>query len=155
MKRRLALVCLITLALPFVVQCATGSRSSHTESEESKAFAVPEGKGVVYVYRTGKFAGSGLLLEVSVNGVKAGGAGAGTHFRWELKPGSYTFSSQTVGSSAVIPIQVEAGKLYFIEMNSKMGVVIRRTSMKRVSEATGKRAVQSSKLLVSAYVPES
>ena len=91
---------------------------------------------------------------VKVNSLEAGGTGPGTFFRWELKPGTYTFSASTGESSKTVQLQVEAGKLYFIEQNIKIGLSEGRVQLKEVDEETGKKGVKGKKMLVSAYVPE-
>ena len=84
----------------------------------------------------------------------AGGTGPGTFFRWDLKPGTYTFASSTGESSAVVQLEVKAGQLYFIRQDARMGIESGRVTIKEVDEKQGKSEVGSCKLLVSAYVPD-
>jgi hypothetical protein len=74
----------------------------------------------VYLYRTGKAVGAAGTIEVKVNGQAAGGTGPSTFFRWELKPGTYTFYSITGEASATVALQVEVGKVYFIEQSARI-----------------------------------
>lgn len=155
MKNIRTLTVLIVLSLPLLYQCASTSKASEEKSEAAKTFTAPEGRGVVYLYRTGRLYLSALQYQVKINGIDAGGSGPGTFFRWELKPGTYTISSFTNESSAVAEVAVEAGKLYFFEQGVKIGLTQGgRVQIKQMDEATGKKAVEGSKMLVSAYVPE-
>ena len=89
-----------------------------------------------------------------VNNKDAGGTGPGTFFRWDLKPGSYTFASSTAESSAVVNVNVKAGEIYFLRQDARLGVGNGRVTLVEVSDKKGKQEVKGCKLLVSAYVPE-
>jgi hypothetical protein len=134
--------------------CASSSTVSVEESEAAKSFEAPEDRGVVFLYRTGRALGAANAIEVQVNGQAAGGTGPGTFFRWELKPGTHTFYSRTGESSATVAIDVQAGNVYFIQQDARLGLEQGRVSLKEVDAATGKDAIKSMKMLVSAYVPE-
>jgi hypothetical protein len=153
MKRWTPLVILVA-ALPILFQCAGTSEATPEQNEAAQAFAIPEGTGVVYVFRPGRALGAALQIQIQINGIDAGGTGPGTYFRWELKPGRYTFASRTSESSVAVQVDLEAGQMVFIEQNPRIGIESGRVTLKVVDEAAGKRAVRSSKLLVSAYVPE-
>ena len=111
-------------------------------------------KGVVYLYRPGRFVAAAVSTAIKVNGQNAGGTGPGTFFRWELKPGTYVFSAQTSESSAAVEIDVKPGEHYFVMQNEHIGLNSTRVSMKQVDEKTGMNEVSKNKLLVSTYVPE-
>ncbi len=134
--------------------CANVSNAPYETDAAAKQFTAPEGKGVVYLYRPGRALGAAIQMQVSVNGNTAGGTGPGTYFRWELLPGSYTFLSTAPESSATVAVEVEAGKLYFIEQETRLGLQTARVTMRRVNEARGRSSVQSARLLVSAYQPD-
>ena len=144
----------IMLALPIVIGCAGTSKAPSEDTEAAMSFEVPEDKGVVYLYRLGRAVAASNVSIVKVNSLEAGGTGPSTFFRWELKPGTYTFSASTGESSKTVQLQVEAGKLYFIEQNIRLGISEGRVQLKEVDEKTGKKSIQGMKMLVSAYVPE-
>ena len=85
----------------------------------------------------------------------AGGTGPGTFFKWNLKPGIYTFTSSTAESSATEQIDVKAGEVYYIRQDARLGVSSGRVTMKKVDDDKGREEVEGCKWLVSAYVPES
>ena len=138
----------------FAVSCASTSKAPESKSNEAKSFEAPADKGSVFLYRTGRAVGAAGQLSVKVNGKSAGGTGPGTFFRWDLKPGTYTFMSATAESSAVVQLEVKAGKLYFIRQDARLGIDRGRVTMKEVGHKQGEKEVQTCKLLVSSYVPE-
>ena len=145
---------LFTLAFStilFVNSCATTSKAGDNQSAEAKKFEKPTDKGVVYLYRTGRAVGAAGSIEVKVNGIDAGGTGPGTFFRWELSPGTYSFSSSTAESSAVVEVDVKANEHYFIRQDARLGISSGRVTMVIQDESTGMSAVKNCQLLVSAY----
>ena len=71
-----------------------------------------------------------------------------------MEPGKYVFSASTEESSAAVELEVEAGQLYFVEQNQRIGVSSGRVVMDIRDESTGMAAVQGLKLLVSTYIPD-
>ena len=136
------------------ISCAGSSKAPAESSEKAKSFETTENKGAVYLYRTGRAVGAAGQLQVLVNGHTAGGTGPGTFFKWDLKPGTYTFTSSTTESSAVVQINVVGGEVYFIRQDARMGINSGRVTMKEVSDYKGQKEISGCKLLVSAYVPE-
>ena len=154
MNRSRLLFAVLILTLPAMYQSASVSKAPSDESDAVKAFEAQDDRGAVFLYRTGRAVGAATATQIKVNGIDAGGTGPGTFFRWELKPGKYTFLASTGESSATIALDVEAGKLYFIYQTVRIGLNESRVSMKVQDEATGKKDVKVLQLLVSAYVPE-
>jgi len=131
LKRLHWLIPIIVLAF-FATSCASTSKAPESKSNEAKTFEAPADKGTVFLYRIGP----------------------GTFFRWDFKPGTYTFSSSTGESSAVIQLDVKAGQVYFVRQDARMGINSGRVTMKEVDAKKGESEVKSCKLLVSAYVPD-
>jgi hypothetical protein len=144
----------ILLALGMVYGCASTSKATSDESEKAKSFEAPSDRGTVYLYRTGRAVNAASQLSVKVNGIDAGGTGPGTFFKWDLKPGTYTFNSATGEASAVIQLEVKAGEVYYIRQDARIGLNAGRVTMKEVSDSKGRKEVQGCKLLVSSYIPE-
>ena len=138
-------------AILFVNSCASTSKAGDDQSAEAKKFEKPNDKGVVYLYRTGRAVGAAGSIEAKVNGIDAGGTGPGTFFRWELSPGTYSFSSSTSESSAVVEVDVKANEHYFIRQDARLGISSGRVTMVIQDESTGMSAVKNCQLLVSAY----
>lgn len=144
----------LVLTFSIFTGCASTSKTSQSQSDEAKSFEAPEDRGAVFLYRTGRAVGAAGQLGVRVNSDPAGGTGPGTFFRWDLKPGTYTFSSSTGESSAVIQLDVQLGQLYFIRQDARLGIDSGRVTMKEVDSKKGKQEVKKCKMLVSSYVPE-
>jgi hypothetical protein len=138
----------------FLFGCASVSKAPEEQSKEAKTYSAPADRGTVYLYRTGRAVGAAGQLTVKVNGRDAGGTGPGTFFKWDLKPGIYTFTASTAESSATEQIDVKAGEVYYIRQDARLGVSSGRVTMKKVGDDKGREEVEGCKLLVSAYVPE-
>ena len=138
----------------FATSCASTSKAPESKSNEAKAFNAPDDKGTVYLYRTGRAVGAAGQLSVKVNSIDAGGTGPGTFFKWDFKPGTYTFLSSTGESSAVVQLDVKAGEVYYLRQDARIGVSGGRVTMKEVDSKQGENEVKKCKLLVSSYVPD-
>lgn len=154
MKNLIILSTSLLIMAFFLANCAGTSKAPESKSAEAKSFEAPSDRGSVYLYRTGRMVGAAGQLMVKVNNMDAGGTGPGTFFKWNLKPGTYTFASATGESSAVIQVEVKAGEMYFIRQDARLGIESGRVTMKEVSDSKGKKEIASLKLLVSSYVPE-
>ena len=141
----------LTLVL---ASCAKDSKAPAEKSEEAKSFQAPEDRASVYLYRTGRMVGAAGQLSVKINGMDAGGTGPGNFFKWDLKPGTYTFLSSTQESSATVQLDIKAGEAYFIRQDARIGLDSGRVTMKQVDAKQGMNEVKNCKLLVSSYIPE-
>ena len=148
------LVILFLISSSLIVGCASVSKAPTEKSDAAKSFEAATDKGTVYLYRTGRAVGAAGQLSVKINNDVAGGTGPGSFFKWDFKPGTYTFSSSTGESSAVIELDVKAGEVYFIRQDARMGVANGRVTMKIVDDKKGQQEVEGCKLLVSSYIPE-
>ncbi len=148
------LVILILFSSTLFISCASVSKAPAEKSDAAKSFKAPADRGTVYLYRTGRAVGAAGQLSVKINGQEAGGTGPGSFFKWDFKPGVYTFLSSTPESSATQQIDVKAGEVYFIRQDARMGVSSGRVTMKIVDDKKGKDEVKGCKLLVSSFIPE-
>lgn len=152
-KKILFFISIVALTY-FITSCAATSKAPESKSNEALSFVAPADKGAVYLYRTGRAVGAAGQLYVKVNSTDAGGTGPGTFFKWDFKPGSYTFLSSTGESSAIVQLDIKAGQVYFIRQDARMGLDKGRVTMKEVDSKQGKKEVANCKLLISAYTPE-
>jgi len=150
---RRGLLLLFTICSLLLTDCASTSKSSTENDAAAKTFATSETKGIVYLYRPGAGFSSAIQTPIKINGADAGGTGPGTYFKWELEPGKYTVSCASTGSSAVVELDVQPGKLYFVKQDYKFDVILgSKVTMQQTSEATGKKAVKKNKLIISTYI---
>ena len=152
-KRFLRLLPILIMTL-LLGSCASTSKAPESKSNDAKTFSTSVDKGTVYLYRTGRALGAAGQLLVKINSLDAGGTGPGTFFKWDLKPGTYTFSSSTAESSAVVQVDVKADQVYYIRQDARLGIDKGRVSLKEVDAKKGQSEVQNCKLLVSSYIPE-
>lgn len=152
-KRFLWLIPIVVLTY-FVTSCASTSKAPESKSNEALSFEALADKGAVYLYRTGRAVGAAGQLSVKVNSIDAGGTGPGTFFKWDFKPGTYTFLSSTGESSAIVQLDVKAGQVYYVRQDARLGLDKGRVTMKEVDSKQGKKEVANCKLLISAYTPE-
>ena len=145
---------LVSLFMLNLISCAYVSKAPEEQNALAMEFQAPEGKGSVYLYRTGRAVGAAGQLLVKVNGNDAGGTGPGSFFKWDLSPGLYTFLSSTAESSATIQVEVNAGELYFIRQDARLGLSAGRVTMKQVNSTQGIKEVKNCNLLVSSFVPD-
>ena len=144
----------VSLLVFTIASCASTSKAPESKSNEAKEYTAPADRGSVFLYRTGRAVGAAGQLNVKINSTDAGGTGPGTFFRWDLKPGTYTFSSSTGESSAVVQIDVKAGQVYYIRQDARLGIDKGRVSMKEVDSRKGQKEIEKCKLLISSYVPD-
>lgn len=144
----------VIVLLVIAMGCASTSKAPEGNSNQAKTIEAPDGKGTVFLYRTGRAVGAAGQLQVKVNAKDAGGTGPGTFFRWDLKPGTYTFLSSTTESSAVVQVEVKAGQTYYLRQDARIGLNSGRVTMVEVDSIKGAAGVKSCKLLLSSYIPE-
>ena len=94
-------------------------------------------KGVVYFFREHKLVGCAISYNIKEGDKVLGPAGNGTYFFVIAEPGSHTYTASTESATSRT-INVEAGKIYYVECGVEMGVFAGRPSMRIVAEEEGK-----------------
>ena len=145
--KRLLNLCLVLL----LVSCASTSNASYDASLKAKEFNKVSNKAVVYIYRANRMFGAALSTNIKINGLDAGGTGPGTFFRWELQPDTYSFSCFSAESSAVVQLEVEENKHYFIRQDERLGWNGSRPTLTKIEEVQAKNEIKKLKLLISSY----
>ncbi len=136
------------IALCAVITACASVPSTQLSGKEIEAqFEVPEGKSVIYLYRKITFAGSALLVPVSLNGISKGNMGYKTYFRWEVNPGKYNISAH-MAEGAEIVIHLEKGNNYFVQAGTTFSFIQPGAELIQVDEARGLAAVRVSSLLL-------
>jgi hypothetical protein len=83
----------------------------------------------IYIYRN-ETLGAALSMPITVNGKSIGSSGAKTFFKLDLPAGKHALTSQ--GDTSKLELVTEAGKLYFVWQEVKMGffsVCVRRSRL--------------------------
>lgn len=124
--------------------CASVNKASADADAQAKQFTPKPGISQVYVYRN-ETLGAALSMPVTVNGKLAGETGPNSFFKFDLPAGSHTLTSQ--GDTSKLTLQTEAGKLYFVWQEVKMGVMSGGSKLQSVPEAQGKKGVLECSLI--------
>lgn len=129
-------------AAPTTATASTHEPVSAAPAQDS-LFAPKDGVAVVYVFRNSSL-GMAVGMNVALDGEKIGRTGAKRYIRTEVQPGSHTIScrSETVSE---VTFDAEAGKVYYVWQQIKMGAFIARNKLQIVDEATGQKGVQQCK----------
>ena len=121
--------------------------ASIERDSQAKTFAVKPGLSNIYVYRNETF-GAAIKMDVELDGKLIGQTVANSYFALEVTPGKHTLISKAENNS-VLDVNAEAGKNNFVWQEVKMGLIITRTKLQIVDEATGKAGIAESKLIES------
>src|SRR5687768_7577714 len=111
----------------------------------AKSYAVKPKKANIYVYRN-EVMGAAIKMPVLLNGRAVGDTGSKTYLLLEVDPGSHTIVSKTE-NDATLKLDAVAGRNYFVWQEVKMGLMVARSQLHLVDEATGKAGVGESKLV--------
>jgi hypothetical protein len=78
---------------------------------------IPEGKGLVYIYRPGSMVGAAVHYTVNANDAKVSEAHLknGTYLVFFADPARYTFWAQVTNTRREVDLDVEAGKTYYVK----------------------------------------
>jgi len=125
--------------------CASVEMASPEMDTSAKSYAVKPSKANIYVYRN-EVMGSALKMPVALNGRMVGDTASKTFLLLEVDPGSHTIVSKTE-NDAVLKVDAVAGRNYFVWQEVKMGIMVARSSLHLVDEATGKAGVAECKMI--------
>jgi len=125
--------------------CASVEMASPEMDTSAKSYAVKPNKANIYVYRN-EVMGSALKMPVALNGRMVGDTASKTFLLLEVDPGSHTIVSKTE-NDAVLKVDAVAGRNYFVWQEVKMGIMVARSSLHLVDEATGKAGVAECKMI--------
>jgi len=128
MKRQIiSMIALFMGALFFLQGCSSG------QLEVAENIKVPEGKAVIFFFRTGKGGGAIKFHVHTLEGKPVGYLGkSGDSFSLVVDPGTHHYWSKAVSRNDVI-LTVEAGKVYYVKATIKMGAVVGRPVLEQVS----------------------
>jgi hypothetical protein len=102
----------------------------------------PDSATVIF-YRTGQFAGATLNFTIRANGTELCRLSNNRYMTYKTTPGNYTFSNVAGGlnipDKQVLELDLEKGKVYFVQCDMKMSFFAQRMEMTEVTESTAKR----------------
>lgn len=113
----------------------------------SLAADIPEpqaDKALVVFYRAKSMKGAAIGFNVKQGSAAIGTLASGTVFHRYVDPGQHTFWTEVISQDSVT-IDAQAGKTYFIEGISRIGLVVARPQLRLVEEAEARAALASLK----------
>jgi len=128
--------------------CASINKAPASAEAESKQFSAKPDVSQVYVYRN-ETMGAAISMPVTVNGQLAGNTGPHSFFRFELQPGEHVITSQ--GNESRLTLTTEAGRLYYVWQEVKMGAFAAGSKLQIVSDTVGQKGVAECTQIQSAF----
>lgn len=145
MRYRLTPFITILLTLSMAIGCASAPMATPERDMTAKAFSSIADKAVVYIYRDENFGGA-VKIPIIVNSRIIGDTVAKSYFRIVLDPGPCEVQCKAESDSRQ-SFQTEAGKVYFLRQEMKMGMFVAGCMMHLIPEAEGRMAIARCKLL--------
>lgn len=137
---RKAIILLLLLFLTFLSGCATlGPVYQKTET-------IPEGKGLVYIYRPNSFIGGGVSYDVKVGETVITTLHNGGYYPYFSEPGEIEFWAKTESRSAVT-LDVRPGDIQFIKGTVGVGFFVGRPHLIVVPYDAGVEEIKDCKLI--------
>lgn len=113
---------------------------------EAKQFKCPEGLSRVYVFRDENF-GYRYPLTLSIDEQRIGDFAAMTYGVFDVRPGSYEFTSITPEATTQLLVDAESGEINYLWLEMKMGWMYPRVLLHQVDELRGQAGVKRSKMI--------
>ena len=143
--KRLSIIDIPAISL-LLSACASVPMASFDLDARAKSFEHQPDKSVLYIYRNESL-GAGVHMDVSVDGKPLGQTVSHTYFYTELTPGRHTIRSEAENTST-LEFNAEAGRLYYIWQEVKMGILYARNKLHMVNDPEGQEGVRESRLAV-------
>jgi hypothetical protein len=111
-----------------------------------KVGTVPDGKGVVYVYRPSSIIGGAVAYDVKVGETVVTTLHNGGYYPYVATPGEVEFWAKTESRSAVT-LDVKAGEAYYIKGTVGVGFLMGRPHLMVVPATTAEPEIADCKLI--------
>lgn len=142
------LISLTFITVLFVLSgCASVPMGDKKQDAALKNFAAKPDVAGLYIYRNETF-GAAVHMDVEVDGKPLGQTAAKTYFYTEVAPGKHTITSKAENTDN-LELDAQAGKLYYIWQEVKMGFMSARTKLHLVDKAEGQAGVEETQLAAS------
>lgn len=145
MEMRKYIVALFATTALLLGGCASVPMASLEQDKAAKTFQPDSAKSKIYVYRNENF-GAAIKMPVLINDKLVGDTAAKTFLVEEVEPGKHMIVSKTE-NDAMLEIQAEAGQIYYVWQEVKMGAFSARSKLHLVDEAKGQAGVKQCKLI--------
>ncbi len=129
---------LIILSL-ILTSCARTYQYAKTANSNEKEMAT------IYVVRPSWF-GSAIKFKIYQDEALVGKLGPKSYLAWNVKPGGNALSIMSKSENkAIVKINPQPGKTYYLKQKVKMGIIIARSDMELIEEQQGKEMLRKLK----------
>ena len=128
----------------FSVSFTFGQLTLQQQDSIAKSLAPVPNKAIVYIVRPTSF-GFAIRMDINCDSTYIGTTGPKSYIYTVLSPGTYTFLSRSENKS-FLEVSLEAGKIYYLEQEVKMGMIYARTKLKLADEEKGKKFLSKCQL---------
>ena len=111
-----------------------------------KVDPIPEGTGIVYIYRPSAFGGSGVSYDVKVGETVITTLYNGGYHPYVSKPGEIEFWAKTESRSAVT-LDIAPGQIYYLKGTVGIGFFVGRPHLMVIPEETALKEIGECKLI--------
>jgi len=133
------------LSLPILLVFLISACASVEKDTSPPATSSPKpGTALIYFYRPRRLMGMAVGYNVRENNATVGGLPNGCYFTYDATPGVHTFTAATE-TTASVTVNVQAGKVYYIEGSLGMGAFVGHPYFTIVSDQQGANDVQGLK----------
>jgi hypothetical protein len=135
-----------TLLVVFIsiVSLALGQNTAGQKDSIGKNPTPIDGKAIVYIIRSSSF-GALIKMNVDCDSVHIGSTKAKRYIYTVITPGKHSFVSRSE-NDYTLDLDTEAGKIYYIKQEPKMGVLYAETKLEVLNEEDGKKYLAKCKL---------
>ena len=136
----------LKLLISFLLISSFSFSQTSLEQKDSIAKNLTQigGKAIVYVLRPSSF-GALIRQDINCDNVFVGSTKSRQYVYTVLDSGVHTFTSSSE-NVATLDVTLEAGKVYYIKQQVKMGVLYAETGLKLLDENEGKKYSEKCKL---------
>ena len=134
------------LVVGSLLGCASVPMESPENDAKARQFNNPVDTAGLYIYRNESIGGA-IKMDVEIDGVPIGQTAANTFLYKEVSPGKHTIVSKTENDST-LEVDAEAGMLYYIWQEVKLGLLFARSKLQLMSKEEGQKGVNETKLAI-------
>jgi hypothetical protein len=134
-------IVLILLACLFMLGGCAGLGPVYQKVE-----TIPEGLGLVYLYRSGGFVGSGVAYDVKVGDTVITTLFPGGYYPYFSKPGEVEFWAKTEARTAVT-LDVKPGQTQYVKGTVGVGFFVGHPHLTLVPPEVGEKEISDCKLI--------
>lgn len=135
----------LILSALFFSSCTSIPVADPSLDQAAKQFKPDPKKAVIYVYRN-EFIGAAVSMDVLFDDQVLGKTRSGHFLRIVSSPGNHVVTSRAE-SSDTAHLKTEAGKIYYVWQEVKMGVMFASTKLNVVDAPTGQAGVNQCQLI--------